>query len=174
MKWQHVASLLAILLASPAQAERLTFDHRAYPPLAAVLDSGRAEMVQFDDSNPKYITDRIAIQGTSAEHWTEALDIIVRLRGSKMKTPADWAGEIQRNTRALCASTFTTIAEDAHSLTLLRQSTGCPAGTAQTSLYLIAAGRKSLFMLNAFTIGEMAETVKQQWLAMFRTARIGS
>ena len=174
MKWSHIAPMLAILLASPAHAEKLTFDHRTYPPLEAVLDSGRAEMVQFDDSNPKYVTDRIAIQGTSAEHWTEALDIIVRSRGPKMKSSADWAGEIRQNAGALCASTFTTIAEDANSLTFQRHSTGCPAGVAQSGLYRIVAGRKSLFMLNAFTIGEMSEPMRQQWLVLLRSAHLGS
>jgi hypothetical protein len=174
MKWSQLAFLLTILLASPAHAEKLTFDHRTYPPLQTVLDSGRTEMIRYDDSNPKYVTDRIVTQGTSVDNWTEALDIIVRLRGSKMKSAADWANEIQRNARALCASTFTTLAEDANSRTFLRQSTGCPAGVAQTGLYRIVAGRKSLFMLNAFTLGVMSEPVQQQWLALLGSAHIAS
>ncbi len=174
MKCSYLTLLLAILLASPVHAEKLEFDYQIYPPLEAVLNGGRTEMLRYDDSNPKYVTDRIAIQGTSVDHWTEALDIIVRSRGPKMKSSADWAGEIQQNWRAVCASEFTTIAEDVNSLTFLRHSTGCPAGTAQTGLYRIVAGRKSLFLLNAFTIGEMAESMRRQWLELLRSAHLSS
>lgn len=172
MKWRCLTLLLGILLASPAHAEKLEFDYRLYPPLKAVLDSGRSEMIRYDDSNPRYVTDRIAIQGTSADNWTEALDIIVRLRRSNMKSPADWAAEIQQRWRALCPGTFTTIAEDANSLTFVRQSANCPAGTPLTGIYRIVVGRKSLFMLNGIALGEMAEPVRQQWLEMLRSARI--
>lgn len=172
MKWIYLTMLLGIMLASPAHAERLEFDYRVYPPLKEVLDSGRSEMIHYDDSNPRYVTDRIAIRGTSVDNWTEALDIVVRLRRSKMRAPADWAGEIQQKSRALCTSTFTTIAEDANSLTFLRQSTGCPAGTPLTGLYRIVAGRRSLFMLNGFTLGEMAEPMRQQWVELLRTAHL--
>lgn len=166
--------LLALALMRPgaAFAEKLTFDHRTYPPLAAVLDSGRTEMIRFNDSNPKYITDRIAVQGTSVDHWTEALDIIVRLRSSKMNSASDWADQIQRAASVLCPSTFTTIAEDESSLTFERHSSACPAGTPQTGLYRIVTGRKSLFMLGSLAMGEMSTSQRQQWLDLFGTARL--
>ena len=164
--------LLALVMISPAHAEKLTFDHRIYPPLEAVINSGRDEMVRFDDSNPKYLVDRIAIQGKSADDWTEALDIIVRLRARRMSTPADWAQEIQRRARSRCPSEFTTLAQDAISLTFERRSTGCPAGTAQTGLYRIVAGRSSLFMLNAMIVGDVSEQTRQQWLELLRSAHL--
>lgn len=172
MNWIRLVPLLLLAVPGAAFAEKMTFDHRTYPPLAAVLDSGRSEMIRFNDSNPKYITDRIAVQGTSVDHWTEALDIIVRLRSSKMNSAADWAGQIQRAASALCASTFTTIAQDETSLTFERHSSGCPAGTPQTGLYRIVTGRKSLFMLNSLAMGEMSAPQRQQWLDLFVTARL--
>ena len=172
MKWSYLTLLLGIVLASPAHAEKLEFDYRVYPALKAVFDDGRSEMIRYDDSNPKYVTDRIAVQGTSVDNWTEALDIVVRLRSSKMKVPADWAREIQQRSRARCPSTFTAIAEDANSLTFMRQSTGCPTGTPLTGLYRIVAGKRSLFMLNGFTLGEMPEPIRQQWLDLLRTAHL--
>jgi len=172
MKHRYAALLCAFMLASPAHAEKLEFDYRAYPPLVTLLDSGRAEMIRYDDSNPKYVTDRIAIQGTSVDHWTEALDIIVRSRAARMRSAADWANEIQQKSRAICPSEFTTIAQNANSLTFQRRSTGCPDGMAQTSLYRIVVGRKSLFLLNAFTMGAMAEAARQQWLNLLNSAHI--
>ena len=172
MRLGHVIPLLGMVLASPAHAEKLTFDYRLYPQLDAVLNSGRKEMVRYDDSNPKYVTDRIAVQGTSVDHWTEALDIIVRLRSSKMNSASDWAGQIQRAASALCPSTFTTITQDEASLTFERRSSACPAGTPQTGLYRIVTGRKSLFMLNSLAMGEMTAAQRQQWLDLLGTARL--
>ncbi len=172
MKLRHLLPLLVFVFATPAFAEKLTFDHRTYPPLEAVLNSGREEMIRFNDSNPKYVTDRIAIQGTSVDQWSEALDIIVRLRSAKMKSAADWANELQQQSRIRCSSTFTTIAEEAKSRTFLRRSTGCPPGTPLTGLYRIVEGRKSLFLLGALAMEDMPETAKQQWLTLMATAHV--
>ncbi|MEO6718366.1 MAG: hypothetical protein ABIM50_14115 [Novosphingobium sp.] len=172
MKWTYLAPLLVLAFPGTAIAEKLTFDHRTYPPLAAVLDSGRTEMIRFNDSNPKYVTDRIAVQGTSVDHWTEALDIIVRLRKKNMNSASDWAGEIQQAATRLCPSTFTTIAQDETSLTFERKSSGCPAGTPLTGLYRIVAGRKSMYMLNSLAMGEMSASARQQWLNLFATAHL--
>lgn len=160
------------VLPGTAWAEKLTFDFRNYPPLVAVLDSGRTEMVRYDNSNPKYITDRIAIQGTSVDHWTEALDIIVRTRKPHMQAAADWASLIRDEASAACPSTFKTIAEDANSVTFERHSTGCPEAVAPNALYRIVAGQKSLFMLNSLTMAELSPAARQQWLALLASARL--
>ena len=173
MKWIYLAALLVLALPGAANAEKLTFDHRIYPPLLAVIDSGRTEMIRFNDSNPKYITDQIAVQGTSVDNWTEALDIIVRTRKSKMNSPADWAGQLQRDASALCASTFNTIAQDEISITFERHSSSCPAGTARTGFYRIVTGKKSLFLLNALAVGEVSGQARQQWLALLGSAHLG-
>ena len=172
MKLIRLLPLLFVAMPGAAFAEKLTFDHRTYPPLVAVLDSGRAEMIRFNDSNPKYVTDRIAVQGTSVDHWTEALDIIVRLRKKNMDTPSDWANQIQLEAMAKCPSIFTTITQDETSLTFERHSTGCPSGAAQTGLYRIVAGNKSLYLLNPLVMGEMPEAARQQWLALLASAHL--
>ena len=172
MNWSRFAPLLLLAVSGAAYAEKLTFDHRTYPPLAAVLDSGRSEMIRYNDSNPKYVTDRIAVQGSSVDNWTEALDIIVRLRSSKMNSAGDWAGQIQRAASARCSSTFATIAQDETSITFERRSSACPAGTPLTGLYRIVTGRKSLFMLNSLAMGDMTASQRQQWLNLFGTARV--
>ena len=174
MKWIRLLPLLLAAMPGAAFAEKLTFDHRTYPALVAVLDSGRAEMIRFNDSNPKFVTDRIAVQGTSVDHWTEALDIIVRLRKKNMNTPSDWASEIQQRATAKCPSTFTTIAQDETSLTFERRSTGCPSGTPRSGIYRIVAGTKSLYLLNPLAMDEIPETTRQQWLALLASAHLDS
>jgi hypothetical protein len=169
------AAILFILLmvgSSPAYAEKLLFDHHLYPEIGAVLDSGRKEMVIFDDRNPKYVFDRIAIQGTSAENWTEALEIIVRTPDKAVKSPSDWLRQIGAATAASCASQTTPIAEDKTSLTFMRQTSACAGAPAETALYRIVAGRKSLFLLGARYKGLMDSAMRERWLSVLASARV--
>ena len=48
-------------------------------------------MVSYDDHNPKYVVDVIAVRGKSAKHWTEALVIIARTPGGAVRDAAGWA-----------------------------------------------------------------------------------
>ena len=74
---RRIAMLLGLLLlAGPALAEKLVFDHRLSPALKAVLDSGDASMIDYNTANPRNVIDLIAVRGTSAKNWTEALVII--------------------------------------------------------------------------------------------------
>jgi hypothetical protein len=164
---------LSMLASNPAHAEKMLFDHQLYPQIGAVLDSGRKEMVIFDDRNPKYVFDRIALQGTSAENWTEALEIIVRMPEKTVKSPSDWVQQISASTTA-CASQITPIAEDATSLTFMRQAPACAAAPAETALYRIVAGRKSLFLLAARFKGTMDPAMRERWLSVLASARIAN
>jgi hypothetical protein len=162
--------VLPLLFASPAQAERLSFDHRLYPAIGAVLDSGRKEMVLFDESDPNNVFDRIAIQGSSAENWTEALEIVVRTRTRAVSSTADWMGQIAAQTAAGCTPQITQLSQDAASVTFMRKMDAC--ASAETALYRIVAGRKSLFLLGARYKGVMTETMQREWLSVLASARI--
>lgn len=172
MKLFRLAPILLLASAMPAAAEQLNFDHRTYPPLKAVLDSGRQEMVLFNSSNPKYVVDRIAIQGSSAKQWTEALDIIARTPGDKVKTIDDWYGEIREKAIKACASLFEELARDNNSVTFARRSTNCGKDKVQTALYRIVAGKRNLFLLNPIYRGEMDAAMREQWLGLLKTAQI--
>ncbi len=161
-----------LLFAAPARAERLLFDHRIYPEIGAVLDSGRKEMIHFDDSNPAYVFNRIAIQGTSAENWTEALEIVVRQPSRQVKSPADWLERLRGQAGDACPAAFTPIAEDARSLTFMRRAEPCASTPEEMTLYRIVAGRRSLFTLAARHKGAMDEARRQQWLRLLASARI--
>lgn len=168
-----VPMFMGLLLApTPAEAERLVFDHQINPQIGAVLDSGRKEMVLFDDSNPAYVFDRIALQGSSAENWTEALEIIVRTPSKTTRTARDWLQQIRDQSATSCASRFTPIAQDATSLTFMRQSEACAGAPLETALYRIVAGRKSLFLLGARYKGQMDEAMRGRWLTVLGSARV--
>lgn len=164
--------VLPMLASTPAHAEKLLFNHQLYPQIGAVLDSGRKEMVIFDDHDPKYVFDRIAIQGTSAENWTEALEIVVRTPEKGVKSPSDWVHQIGAETSANCTSQITPIAEDGTSVTVMRQAPACAGAPAETALYRIVAGRKSLFLLGARYKGAMDQAMRERWLRVLASARV--
>ena len=161
-----------LCLASPALAEKLVFDHRLSPPLKAVLDAGKTEMVLFDTSNPRYVIDRIAVTGKSAEYWTEALEIIARSPAKGMKTAADWQAELQGQADKLCANQVSIIAQDETSITYQRLSPNCPAERAPVAIYRVIAGKRSLFLLSVLSKGELTETARHQWLEMLASAHL--
>jgi hypothetical protein len=161
-------------LATPAWDERTLFDHQLVSRIGEVLDSGREEMILYDDSNPAYVLDRIAIQGTSAETWTEALEIIVRMPGKEVRSPGDWVRQISAPVAAACPVAISPVAEDATSRTILRQSPACGDKPAETALYRVVAGRKSLFLLGARYKGVMPAETRTRWLGILASARVAN
>lgn len=172
MRILHFIVLLLCAVPTPAFAEHLNFDHRLHPPLKAVFDQKRDEMITYDNSNPRYVIDRIAITGKSASDWTEALDIIVRTPAREVKTADDWFAEIKAKTGKACPSTFAVIATDPLGITFSRRSTNCGADKVQFALYRIVAGTKSLFLLNAIHRADMDEQTQRQWLALLGSAQL--
>lgn len=172
MKYQLAAMLGALLLASPLQAERLKFDHRLSPPLKAVFDNGDPAMIEFNDKNPRYVTDLIAIQGKSAKDWTEALLIVARTPDRKVRTISEWVAELQAEGQRRCASTFRTLSEDPASITFERRSTGCAAGYPPVALYRVVAGRQSLFLLGFLHKAAPSPQIEEQWRAVLASAVI--
>lgn len=169
----RLAAALAFLGASvPAMADKLTFDHRLAPALKAVLDGGDPGMVAYNASNPKYVTDLIAVRGRSAKDWTEALVIIARTPDKKVATAGDWAGELQREAGNKCAATFTELARDETSVTFERRSTGCAPGYPPIAIYRAVGNGKSLFLLAVMVKDDLGETERGQWLALMNSAHI--
>lgn len=166
------AVLATALVSGPARAERMSFDHRLYPALKASLDSGDKDKVLYNDSNPKYVYDLIVVQGTTTSDWSEGLEIITRTPGRGMATARDWLEDMRRRQARGCASTFTVLVEDARSITFERLSPGCPAAAAQTGLYKIMAGTRSLFLLGGLFKGEMSADMRQHWLALLASAQL--
>lgn len=158
--------------ATPASAERLSFDHRLYPPLKAALDSGNGALVHHDGRNPRYLYNLIVVQGTSHTDWTEALEIVTRLPGRNLASARDWLAELQARLPRGCHGELTVIAEDSASLTFERRLKGCPPTMASTGLYRIVAGRRSLFLLGALNKGEWTDEMRTRWLELLSSASL--
>lgn len=172
MKIRAILAAIAFLAAVPVSAERLNFDHRIYAPLKAAFDRKDEKLMFFDGSNPRYLYNRIAVQGRSADDWSEAMEIISRSFGKNMRTAQDWYGEVAAQAPRGCKAVLETIAEDANSITFSRHIADCPTAKAQSALYRIVAGEKSLFLLSAQYKGEFSPAMREQWLALFASAAI--
>ena len=170
MKFWVTAAFL--LLAAPAFAERLQFDHRLYPPLQQVLDSGDQAMIDFNDKNPARLVDLIAIKGKSVQSWTEAFEIVAIRRPSDVETAKDWMSILQQQAASRCPATFKILAEDTTSVTFERTSPNCPAERAQMGLYRLVAGKRSWFQLSILVKGDLDDLSRQQWLAVLASAQL--
>ncbi|WP_310533780.1 hypothetical protein [Novosphingobium sp.] len=167
-----VCALAALLAGVPiaAQAEQLEFDHRLYPPLKQVLDSGNSDMVAFDAKNPSRMVDLIAVRGKSAKTWTEALEIVAILPVPKVETAQAWM-DIQRSAAlARCPATFKVIAQDDISITYERQSPSCRAERAETGIYRLITGKRSWFQLTVLSKTPLDAAARDQWLALLASA----
>lgn len=173
MKLTFAAALAALLLATPAHAERLQFDHRLVPALKDVLDSGDSAMVEFDNRNPARLVDLIAVKGKSARNWSEALEIISIVRPKAVADAKGWMELLQRGALERCpGARFELIASDDNSVTYQRRSPGCRAERAETGLYRLVAGKRSWFQLAVLEKGPLGEAERAQWLALLASAHL--
>lgn len=170
MKLRFAFALL--LMATPAWAERLQFDHRLYPPLLQVLDQGDADMIAFDNKNPARLVDLIAVKGKSAKNWTEALEIIAIRRPSDVQSAKAWMALLQQQAQARCPASFEILAEDSDSVTFQRRSPNCPAERASLGLYRLVAGKRSWFQLSVLVKGDLDDAARQQWLSLLASAQL--
>lgn len=166
------AFLVLLGLASPALAERLSFDHRLVPALKAVLDGGNGEMIDYNGSNPSHVTDLIAVRGHSAKDWDEALVIIARAPGSKVRTAAEWLEELRGDARKRCSSELKVLEQGERSILLERHADKCPRSYPRNALYLVVQGKSSLFLLAVLSRDDLSEASRAEWLALFRSAQL--
>jgi len=166
------AFLILLSLATPALAERLSFDHRTVPALKAVLDSGNAAMIDYNGSNPRYITDVIAVRGRSAKDWDEALVIIARAPTGKVATAADWLEELRGEARRRCSSELKMLATDERSILFERHAEKCPGSYPRNAIYLVVQGKTSLFMLAILSRDDLSEQSRGEWLTMLKSAHL--
>lgn len=172
MKLPLFTALAFLVCATPAFADKLVFDHRLYPALTEALDSGRRDLVLFNDKNPAYVTDLIVTRGRSVKDWTEAMVIISRRQSEKVAGPGEWMAELKGQADQQCQSELKVLAQDESSVTLERHSNGCPENYPRNALYRIVKGKPSLFLLGALSKDEFTAETRAAWLALFASARL--
>jgi hypothetical protein len=166
------ASLVMFLYAAPAAAEKLVFNHRLSAPLEQAFESNDPARLSYNDQNPNYITDVVAVRGTSAAQWIEALVIVARTPDQRVHSAADWLAELKMQAAQRCSSNFTTISQDEISVMFERRSTGCPAGYPPIAIYRAIAGKRSLFLLAAMAKDDISPESWRQWRDVLVSAHI--
>lgn len=172
MRWSVLIAFAALFAATPAAAERLKFDHRLYPLLKEVLDSGDDAMVAYDNANPARLVSFIAVRGTSASDWREALEIVATLPPKGIPTAQAWMDLLEQQSLALCPATFTIIAQDANSVTYERHSPACTKEAAGQGIYRLVAGKRSWFELAILSKSELSQADRAAWLALLASAHL--
>jgi len=166
--------LLALALAaSPAHAEKLNIDQRIYPRLNAAMNDNRPGSVYFKDASPKYILDRILIQGKSATNWREALEIIVMRRDQKLLDVAAWYDPYVAKEQAACQSEWSEIGRDASSVTFTQHAADCPKGSGElTGIYRMVMSNSTIYILKGLYRGVPDAVSRQQWLDLLASAHV--
>ena len=172
MRPSAALAIAALFLSSPLLADKLVFDHRGYQPLKEAFESNNGDLIAFNNKNPAYVTDLVVVRGKSTKSWTEAMIIIARKPDAKVMAPADWMAELQRQAEAQCPSRFAVLQQDETSITLERQSQGCPSGYPANALYRIVQGKPSLFLLGAMSKDGFTPEARKAWLGVFASARL--
>lgn len=172
MTLRPLLALALLMSAAPLAGERLQFDHRLYPPLQQVLDSGDKAMIDFNANNPRRLVDLIAVKGTSVHNWTEALEIVSIPRPRDRATARDWLTLLQKQGAASCKSEFTVLAEDDNSITFERLSPACPGEPVNTAICRLVAGKRSWFELAVLVKGSLDSADRAKWLALLASAHL--
>lgn len=166
------AFLVLLSLAAPAFAEKLSFDHRVVPALKAVLDSGNTAMIDYNGSNPRYITDVIAVRGRSAKDWDEALVIIARAPSNKVQTAAEWLEELRSDARRRCGSELKLLEQAERSILFERHAKKCPGNYPRNAIYLVVQGKSSLFLLAVLSRDDLSEASRGEWFTLLKSAHL--
>jgi len=164
--------LAGSVMAMPAKAERLVFDHRLYPALKEVLDRDDPSVIAYDASNPRYVVDLIMIKGKSTTNWSEALEIIARTPAKKVSSEQDWKAEIENRIDRGCRSVENPVGDDPAATMFERVYADCPGIPSRLTMTRIIKGKRSLFLLSFKTKSLPDEATRRQWIALLQSAHI--
>ncbi len=154
-----------------AWAEGVTWQFEAYDRFNTVMVA-EEPIVYVEDREPVYRLTRYVVEGTSADAWTEALELLNTWRDDQPRKVAGWYARFREFSDAKCPSQWTVIAEDKTSLTFERVTGTCAEHEAQQALYRVLYGKEQVFTLIATRKGGMDEVTRANWLTLLATAKI--
>lgn len=168
--WQLLSLIPLTLCAGLASAaETVTWRFESYPALEAAMMSGEN---MYTDQQPKYVLTRFVLQGSDADTWTEAFDVMNTMRRKEPKTPRKWLERLQKEPTPECAGRWSLTAETPESLTLERVTTGCPGQGEETALRRVLYGKDNVFVLTATVKGRMDDEARRTWHAVLVSATV--
>ena len=170
---RFVLALILLGMAMPAHAEQLLFDHRLYPPLEAAFDSKRDDVILFERRPDGVQFDRIMVQGRSVSDWDEAMEITVSKRSRKQATAQEALDSWRKAQDATCPAQWSELARDDGSITVEQTTPPCTGAPARQAIWRLMLGPRSVFVIGGVYRGMMPAPMRQSWLALLASARIG-
>jgi hypothetical protein len=169
MRTLVLCGLASLLWLQPpgAKAEILHFEYSQHAKLEQAMstEGGRVPPVYTQDRAPRYVLTRYVIEGTSAEEWTEVIDVMNTNRKAEPKTLGAWYERFREQGEKTCPGEWTVIAETPDSLTFERKTPECAPHPAQHALYKVLYGKRDAFTVTCTRKGTMTSEDRAGWLA---------
>ncbi len=122
------------------------------------------------EEGPVLIT-RFVIDGTSADEWTSAFEILEISRKGQPKTAKEWFEAFNASGEEHCpGGEWSVELEDETSVLYERQTGECDGNPPQHSLNRVLYGKKKLFVLVFTSSAEMPEDTRDTWLTILTNA----
>jgi hypothetical protein len=171
MGWLVAAGFLS---APQARADVLYYDLDGYAKLAAAVSTsdGHVPIVYTEDRAPVYVLTRIVVDGSSADEWAEALEIMNTMRHDAPRKLAAWYDAFRAKGDAACESEWTVLAQTPASMTFERRSGDCPPHGEQHALYRVIYGKRQIFTLIATRKPGMDEATRGAWIGVLESAEL--
>jgi len=158
-------------MAISAQAERLEWDDSAIPVLKAITTE-RDPLILTKGKAGEYLLTRIIIDGSSAEDWTESLEITNTKQKGQPKDVIEWYEMFKLQGEDNCDSDWNILEESEESMMFERHSSICPPLEAQQALYRVLFGKTNVYLLCATSKGGMDAETRDSWIGVFQSAEI--
>jgi len=162
---------ILLLMAISAQSERLEWDYSAIPVLKAITTE-RDPLILMKGKEGEYLLTRIIIDGSSAEDWTEALEISNTKKRGQPTDVVEWYEMFKLQWEDNCDSDWNILEESEESIIFERHSSICPSLGAQQALCRVLFGKTSVYLLCATSNGGMDAETRDRWTRVFETAEI--
>lgn len=170
-RWSLLTLLIMLFVPTPAQAERLEWDYSANPSLANIATDPEP-LIFTKDRAPEYVLTRFIIEGSSAEEWTESLEIMNTWKKNQPKDVSGWYEKFKLQEEASCQSAWEILEELKKSMIFERQSESCPPFAAQHALYRVLYGKRNIFVLIATRKEGMDDETRGSWMSVLESAEV--
>jgi len=139
--------------------------------LRFTLPAGTAFVtVKEFDEGPVFLT-RFVIEGTSADEWTQALEILQFSKKGQPKTASLWYDAFKTNGEQHCpGGVWTVLQQDDASVLYERTTADCDGNPPQRSLNRVLYGKKKAFVLIFTSAEELVSADREAWVSVLANA----
>ena len=169
-RWTLILALV-IFVPLSARAERLEWDYSASPKLEMFI-TNPDPLIFTQDRAPEFVLTRFIVEGSSAEEWTESLEIMNTWKKNQPRNVSGWYEKFKLQGEETCHSDWKILEESKKSLMFERLSESCPPFGVQHAVYRVLYGKKNIFVLFATRKEGMDDGTRDSWIEVLESADI--